>query len=112
VRVHLAREHALELELGDRALEPLDVALHGQRRGFILFRLCELQKLACVLEALAQLVERADDSFEFRALAPELLRALGVAPDRGVLELPQDLVEPLVATFVVKGTPSTPWSAG
>jgi uncharacterized protein YjiS (DUF1127 family) len=112
VRVHLAREHALELELGDRALETTNVALDGLRGVLVLLRLREIEQLARVRETFAELVERADDRFELRALASELLRALGVVPDRRVLELPQDFGESLAAALVVKGTPSTPWSAG
>jgi hypothetical protein len=112
VRVHLAREHALELEPGDRVLETSDVALDGLRGVLVLLRFGEAEQLARIDQACAELVERADDRFEFRALAPELLRTLGPIPDGRVFELPQDFGESLAAALIVKGTPSTPCSAG
>jgi hypothetical protein len=112
VRVHLAGKHPLELEPGDLALDTLEIALDGFRRVLVLLRFREVEQLARVRQAFAKLVERADDRLEPGALASELLRALGVVPDRGVLELPQDFREALALGFIVKGTPSTPWSAG
>jgi len=44
-------------------------------------------------------------AFERRALAPELLGAFGLAPDGRVFEFPQDLGQPLAASFIVKDTP-------
>jgi hypothetical protein len=103
--VHLAGEHALELELGDGALELFDVALDSARGSLVLLGFGEPEQLTGVGEPLPQLVARADDRFEPGALAAELLGALGVVPDRRLFELPQDFGEPLAARFVVKGTP-------
>jgi hypothetical protein len=42
---------------------------------------------------------------ETRALLAELLRALGVGPDGGILELAADLFQPLLLQVVLKETP-------
>jgi len=57
------------------------------------------------VDAAREAVEGPDHAFELGALATEFLRALGLAPDAGILEFPQDLGQPLAASFVVKGTP-------
>jgi hypothetical protein len=112
VRVHFAGEHALELEPLDLLLEPADVLLDRRDGSRIPFGLGEFQQFASLLEAFLDPVECPDDRLELRALATELLRLLGLLPDRGVFEFPQDLREPLAAPLVVKGTPSAPRSAG
>jgi hypothetical protein len=106
VRVHLAREHALELELADRAIEIAEVGLDRPRRARVALGLREVEQFAGLDETAAQPVERSDHGFEPGALAAKLLRALRVLPDGRVLELPQDLGQPLTLAFVVKGTPS------
>jgi len=105
VRIHFARKHPLELELCDRPLQSLDIVLHGSSRILVLLGLREVEQCTRIGETLAQLVEGADDRFELRALATELLCTLGLAPDRRVLELSQDLGQALAAPLVVKGTP-------
>jgi hypothetical protein len=105
VRVHLAREHALELELRDLALEARDVLLDGADRAIVGLRLGELEQLAGLAQPAAQAIERADDRLELGAFATEFLGALRVLPDRRVLQFPQDLRKPLAAPFVVKDTP-------
>jgi hypothetical protein len=105
VRVHLAREHALEFELGDVALEARGVELDGPDRALVGLRLGEIEQLDGLVQAATQPVERADDSLELGALAAQFLCALRVLPDRRVLELPQDLRQSLAAPLVVKDTP-------
>jgi hypothetical protein len=104
VRVHLAREHAPELEDLDRlglALDQIDDVLEGAR---VLFLGGQLVQLAGLVERLLDAVQRSDDSFELGALAAQGLRALGVRPDGRVLELAVDLFEPLALRVIVKDT--------
>jgi hypothetical protein len=105
VGVHLAREHALELEAGDFLLQPLGVLLDGGDRAGVVLRLGEIEEFRGFVDTASQAIEGADDALELRALAAELLRALGLTPDPGILEFPQDLRQSLAASFVVKGTP-------
>jgi hypothetical protein len=105
VRVHLAREHALELELRDLALETRDVLLDGADHALVGVGLGEFEQFAGLAQPGAETVERTDDRLEPGALAPEFLGTLRVLPDRRVLELPQDLGESLAAPVVVKDTP-------
>jgi hypothetical protein len=111
VGVHLAGEHALELELRDLALEPAGVLLDRGDRAGVGFGLGELEQLARLDDTAVQLLEGADDALELGALAAELLGPLRVLPDGRVLEFAQDLRQALLAALVVKGTPSAPCSA-
>jgi hypothetical protein len=106
VRVHLAREHALELELLDLAVDALEVGLDGPGRAFVGFGLGEVEQLARLGQVRGEPVERGDDAVEPGALAAEFLGPLRVLPDGGVLEFAQDLGQPLTLAVVVKGTPS------
>ena len=104
MRIHLARKHPLELETLDVAFDPADVRFDRSRGCRIAFRFGELEQFARLGQTGAQPIERADDGLEPGPLPTEFLRAIGLAPDRGILELAQDLREPLVAPVVVKGT--------
>jgi hypothetical protein len=105
VRVHLAREHALELEFLDVALEARGVRGDvADRRGFGL-GLGELEQLERAVDPVANAVEAAGQRLELGAFAAERLGALGCVPDPGVLELATDLGEPLALADVLKDTP-------
>jgi hypothetical protein len=52
--------------------------------------------------------ERADLGLEFGALAAELLRALGLVPEFGLLEFALDFGQALLLGVEVKGTPVRP----
>jgi hypothetical protein len=73
VRVHLAREHALELELLDLAVDALEVGLDGPGRAFVGFGLGEVEQLARLGQVRGEPVERADDALEPGALPAEIL---------------------------------------
>jgi hypothetical protein len=105
VRIHLAAEHALQLEVAYLAFEALRVALDVARRTLIAFRLGELQQLARVADSLGGAVELADVGAQARALAAELLGARRVRPDAGVLQLAAYLFEALALAVVLKETP-------
>jgi hypothetical protein len=112
VRVHLAREHALEFELLHLGVDAAEVGLDRARGAFVVLGLREVEQLAGLGQSVAQLVEGRDDGVELGALAPEFLRALGLLPDRRVFQLAQDLGQALALALVVKGTPSARSCAG
>ena len=70
----------------------------------LVFRFGELEQFARLAQTGTQPIERADDGLEPGALAAELLRALGLVPDAGILELAQDLRRAARLAVVVKGT--------
>jgi hypothetical protein len=104
VRIHLAGEHALELQLLHVLLEQPEVALDGARGGFVVLLDGEAEQLVGVLQTVAEAIERAYDLLEASALAPQLLRLVGRIPDGGVLQLAADLGEPLALEVVLKET--------
>ena len=61
-------------------------------------------ELAGFVERLLDAVQRRDDGLELGALAAQVLRALGVGPDGGILELAVDFLEPLALDVIVKDT--------
>src|SRR3546814_604105 len=86
-RIHLAGEHALELQPVDAAGEALDILDHGAGRVLVVLGLGQVQQLAGTGQALGQLADAVDGLVEQRALAPQRLRAVGVVPDVGVFPL-------------------------
>jgi hypothetical protein len=106
VRVHLAAEHARELEIAHLRFERSGVALDGARRGLVIVELGELQQLRGIAQPTAGAIELLELGGEACALAPELLGTLGRAPDGRILELAVDFFEPLFLAIVLKETPS------
>jgi hypothetical protein len=105
VRVHLAAEHALELEVAHVGFEPLRVALDVARRGFIVLGLGELQQLGGLGEALGGAIDLTDVAREARTLAPEFLRARRIRPYARLLQLARYFLEALLLAVVLKETP-------
>jgi hypothetical protein len=105
VRVHLAAEHALQLQAADVALEPLGIPPDILRGPLIALPLGELQELRRIGDALGGAIDFGDVSREARTLLSELLRALRLRPDGRVLELPPYLLEALFLAIVLKETP-------
>jgi hypothetical protein len=91
VRIHLAAEHALELELAHAGFELPGVAFDVARRGLIVLDLGQLEQLRCIADRRAGAIEFAKFADQARTLAPEFLGTLGGAPDGGVLQLAADL---------------------
>jgi hypothetical protein len=71
----------------------------------------ELVQLAGLVQGLRNAVQRGDDGLELGALAAQILGALGIRPDAGVLELAVDLFEALALRVIVKDTSATQRSA-
>jgi len=105
VRVHLAAEHALELELAHRGLESARFAFDVARGGLVVLGLGELEELRGIRDRVRRAIEFPDVGGETGALLAEQLRALGIAPDRGVLELAVYFLEALDLAVVLKETP-------
>ena len=106
VRVHLAGEHALELEPLDVGGELLRVPLDlGGGAGIGLVGR-HLQELPRVAQAAAQAIEIVDDFLELRALPAELLRPIRIVPHARLLELASDSLQELVLVVVIKDTSS------
>src|SRR5690606_38717601 len=101
-RVHLAAEHAPELELLHPALVAVELAQDLGGGGLVLLLLCELDELARVGKAGRQRSQAAADFLEVGALPSQRLRALGLLPDAGLLELALDFGEALGLSLVVK----------
>jgi hypothetical protein len=105
VRVHLAAEHALELEAAHALFEAGSVALDVLRRGFIVLTLGELEQLRRIGDGLAGAVELPELGSQLGAFAPQLLRLVRLLPDGGVFELATDLFETFLLVVVLKETP-------
>jgi hypothetical protein len=105
VRIHLATEHALELEPAHRGFEVARFAPDFARRRLVVFRLGELEQLGGIRDGVRSVIELRDVGAEPRPLLAELLRALLVRPDSRVLELAVYFFEPLDLDIVLKETP-------
>jgi hypothetical protein len=111
MRIHLAREHALELEACNLGFDPVNVLLDRAHHSLVRVGLCELEKLAGFVQADAEAIQCADDTLELGAFTAQLLRTLRLAPDRGVFEFAQDFGQALGAALVVKDTSLAHWCA-
>jgi uncharacterized protein (DUF4213/DUF364 family) len=105
VRIHLAREHALELEACNLALDPVHVLLNRAHHRLVRVGLGEFEQLAGLVQADAESIQRADDRLELGTFTAQFLRTLGLAPYRGVFEFAQDFRQAFGAAIVVKDTP-------
>ena len=104
VRVHLAGEHPPKFEPRDLGSDAVHLADQVGEQRRIVFLARERLQLRGLAERLVDAAQRTDDGFELGALAPQVLRALGVAPDLRILELAVDLFETLALRVEVKGT--------
>jgi hypothetical protein len=90
VGVHLAAEHALELEPAHAGFELAGVALDIARRRLIVLALGQIEQLRRVADRIAGAIEFGELGDQARAFAPEFLGALRRAPDGGILQLAAD----------------------
>jgi hypothetical protein len=105
VGVHLAAEHALQLETPNVPLEPLRVLADVLGGGLIALPLRQLEELLRIADTLGGAIDLRDVGAETGALLPKLLRPLRLRPDGGILELPPYLLEALFLAIVLKETP-------
>jgi len=66
----------------------------------------DLQQLRGVAKAPAQPIQAGDDLFEFRALPAEVLGAIRIVPDAGLLEFAGYFLKAFVLVVVIKDTSS------
>jgi len=105
VRVHLAAEHAPELEHAHARFElgnfPFDVA----DRGGVVLGLGQLQQLGGVRQRGARGIQLLQVGAQPCAFAPQLLRPFGIVPDILLFQFADDFFQALFLGVVVKGTP-------
>jgi hypothetical protein len=106
VRIHLAREHARELELRHALLEPRRLALQVAEASLVGVGLDEVEQFGRVGDAAADALQLVDRGGQAGTLATELLGPVGRIPDAGVLELAVQLFEAFALAVVLKDTPS------
>jgi hypothetical protein len=106
VRVHFAGKHALKFEFLDLETQAIDVGLDFLGRARVGFLRGQVQKFRRIAQTALQAVQTADDLLEFGALLAELLRALRVIPNAGLLELALYFLQTLVPIVVIKDTSS------
>jgi hypothetical protein len=106
VRIHLAREHALEFEQFDLDSQTFDIGLDFHARPRISLRGGQLQEFRGIGQGALQAIQAADDLLELGAFLAQFLRAIGVAPDARLLQLALYFLQPLVFIVVIKDTSS------
>jgi hypothetical protein len=106
VRVHLAREHALEFELFDLERQTVDVGFDFQGRPGVRLSGRKIQEFRRVTQGALEAIQAAYDLLEFGAFLAELLGAVRVVPNAGLLELAFYFLKPLVFVVVIKDTSS------
>jgi len=106
VGVHLAGEHAGELQGRHALVERRRVPLQLGEAGGVLFRFDEVDQLARVGDTLGDSLQLDDGALEPGTLPAQFLGALGGVPDAGVLQFAVYLFEPLALAVVLKDTPS------
>jgi len=105
VRVHLAAEHAPELELAHAGFELRNLLLDVADRGGIVLGFGQLQQFGGIRQRRTGGVELFEIGAQPRAFAPQLLRPLGVVPDILLLQFTDDFFQTLFLGVVVKETP-------
>jgi len=106
VRVHLAGKHALKFEPFDFAAQPRNVGFDLIGGTLVGLFGGKLEQFSAVFEPPRQAVQTSHDLFEFGALFAELLRAVRVIPDSGLLEFARYFLEAFVFIVVIKDTSS------
>jgi hypothetical protein len=104
VGIHFARKHAREFERVGRRLERREILFDRSQRACVVFRGGHFDERRRIGETAAQTIELVDYLLEPCAFATELLRLVGQAPDRRILEFAADFIEPLFLVVVLKGT--------
>jgi hypothetical protein len=106
MRVHLAREHALELQLLHALLVAVDVGDDRVRGVLVVLGFDQLQQLAGSGEAFGQRPDAVDRLVEQGAFAAQRLRPFGIVPDIRVFQFALYFFQALALGVVVKDTPS------
>ena len=105
MRIHLAVEHALELELAHALFETVGVFLDCSGSRFVVLALGEIEELGRVGNRLRGAVELIELRGKLDAFAAELAGLLGILPDRRIFQLASYLFEAFLLDVVLKETP-------
>ena len=105
VGVHLAAEHAAELQFLEDLAQALDFAGDVVHRAFVVFLDGHGQQVAGVGQAAGQFVEGLDDLRQLGALTAQILRVFRIVPDVRVFQLAIDFGQTVMLLIVVKDTP-------
>jgi hypothetical protein len=105
VRVHLATEHALELELAHFGLDRGQIAFDLERRPLVVFGFGEFEQFDGVADRICRRVDLFDFGGELGSLFSEFLGFFRLLPDRRIFEFAADFFEPLFLQIVFKETP-------
>jgi len=104
--VHLAAEHALELQPPHAGLELGGVAFDVARGGFIVLAFRQIEQLRGIADRGVGAIEFANLACQARTLTAQLLGALGSAPDGRVFQFAAYFLEAFFLAIVLKETPS------
>jgi hypothetical protein len=106
VGIHLAAEHALELEPAYARLEFAGVALDVTRGRLVVLTFGQFQQLRSITDCRVGAIQIFDLGGEARALPAELLGPIGCAPDSRIFQFPGYFFEAFFLAVVLKETPS------
>jgi hypothetical protein len=106
MRIHLAGEHALELQLFHALFVAIDIGNDRVGGVFVILGFDQLQQLAGSCKAVGERADAVDRLVEQGALAAQRLRPLRIVPDVGVFQLAFYFFQAFALGVVVKGTPS------
>jgi len=105
VDVHLAAEHALELEIGERLVGCVEIGDDGVEGVFVVLLGGEFEEFLRVADPRADSAQIGDGAIERDALLAQRLRAGGIVPDVGRFEFALDFDQAFGAGIEVKDTP-------
>ncbi len=105
MRIHLAREHALEFEFLDTRRLCFQIVAHRDGGAVVVLGDREFEQFAGFGQRVRQTGNLADDLVEQGAFAAQFLRARRVVPDARQFEFARYFFEALALGLVVKGTP-------
>jgi hypothetical protein len=106
VGIHFTAKHALEFQPAHAGFERAGLALDIERRGFIVLALGQVEQLGRIADRGIGAIEVREFRGQARALAAELLGAIGCAPDGRILEFAGYFFETFFLAVVLKETPS------
>jgi hypothetical protein len=105
--VELAAEHAAKFQAFDLLFETVELRGELVRRCGVVFLDGKLQEASSVRQPCGQFAEGSHHAVQFRALAAECLRALGIIPDTRFFQLALDFGQAFRLAVIVKDTSST-----
>jgi hypothetical protein len=105
VRVHLAAEHTLQLELANLRLDVRQITLDFARRRLVILGFGEFQEFYGVCDRAERRVHLFDVVGEPGTLATEFLGFVRLLPDGRVFEFATYFFETLCLEVVLKETP-------